>query len=131
VALRPGAKDLIAHLSQFYELIIYTTQQGYVNFFIFILKLAEPVVAALDPYSFCDYRLYRDHTRLIKGKYIKDLDQLNRDVGKVIVVDINPQSYSLHPDNGVQVSPWQGEEDDNELSKLETCLHGIYLLFRS
>jgi import inner membrane translocase subunit TIM50 len=82
------------------------------------------VNTALDPYQYATYRLYRDHTRLIDGKYVKDISQLNRDPKKVIMVDIDPNAYSLQPENGLHLKPWKGEAGDRELNRLETFLEG-------
>ena len=71
------------------------------------------------------YRLYRDHTRVVNGKFIKDIDHLNRDPKKVIVLDINPDSYSLQPENGVFLKPWKGESGDEELVRMSSFLEGI------
>jgi import inner membrane translocase subunit TIM50 len=65
----------------------------------------------------------------VSGKPIKDITQLNRDVNKVILVDINPESYSLQPENGIFLKPWTGESGDNELYRLERFLHGKISLF--
>lgn len=70
------------------------------------------------------YRLYRDHTKLVDGIYVKDLSQLNRDLSKTVVLDINPESFKLQPENGLQLKPWKGERDDGELKKLETFFEG-------
>ncbi len=79
---------------------------------------------ALDPYQYATYRLYRDHTRLVKGKYIKDVSQLNRDPKKVIMIDVNEDSYSLQPENGLHLKPWKCESGDVELPRMETFLEG-------
>ena len=72
------------------------------------------------------YRLYRDHTKLVDGKYIKDISQLNRDPRKVIMVDVNPEAYSLQPENGLHLKSWKGEAGDKELIRLETFLEGDF-----
>ena len=71
------------------------------------------------------YRLYRDHTRVLDGKFVKDISHLNRDAKKVILLDINPDSYSLQPENGISLKPWRGESGDKELIKMSAFLEGI------
>ena len=115
VATRPGVKQFLANLSRYYEIVIFTTQPGY---------LAEPVNAALDPFQYAMYRLYRDHTKLVKGQYIKDISNLNRDLGKVVMVDVNPDAYSLQPENGLNLKKWSGESGDRELIKIQSFLEG-------
>ena len=87
-------------------------------------KLAEPVCAALDPFQYAMYRLYKDHTKLTKGKYVKDITQLNRDPKKVIILDNNPDSYSLQPENGIFLKSWKGESGDMELERMGAFLEG-------
>ncbi|KAI9013098.1 HAD-like domain-containing protein [Gaertneriomyces semiglobifer] len=119
IATRPGVKQFLTNLGRYYEVVIFTNSPGY---------LAEPVCQALDPHFFyAMYRLYRDHTKLIDGVYVKDLSQLNRDLSKVIVMDVNPESYKLQPENGVQLKPWKGERGDRELRKMETFLEELYV----
>ncbi|KAJ3030574.1 mitochondrial inner membrane protein required for protein import [Rhizophlyctis rosea] len=122
VALRPGVKQFLSNLSRSYEVVVYTTQPGY---------LADPVMATLDPHFFyAMYRLYRDHTSFIDGDYVKDLTKLNRDLGKTLVVDIKPESFKLQPENGLLLKPWKGERGDKELGRWGVFLEelAIFLL---
>jgi hypothetical protein len=74
------------------------------------------------------YKLYRDATRLIDGKYVKDISCINRDEAKVIVVDTDPDRLKLQPDNGIVLKPWKGDLNDDELPKLMKLLEGWYPL---
>lgn len=78
----------------------------------------------LDPYQYAMYRLYRDGTRYIDGKYVKDLSYLNRDLSKVIIMDSNPESFSLQPENGIALKPWKGNADDKGLLEYIPFLEG-------
>jgi mitochondrial import inner membrane translocase subunit TIM50 len=118
-AIRPGAKQLLANLSRYYELVIFTSAPGY---------LGEPVAAVIDPYQYATYRLYRDHTKIEDGNFVKDLSVLNRDLSTVIMVDINPESYKLQPENGIAIKSWTGDENDKEMFRFETFLEEFFLL---
>ena len=74
------------------------------------------------------YSLYRDSTHLIGTKHVKDISCLNRDLGKVIIVDTDPDKYQLQPENGLTLKPWKGEEGDIELPKMMKFLEGLYLI---
>ena len=74
------------------------------------------------------YKLYRESTRLIDGKFVKDLDTLNRDLKKVVCVDITPEAYSLHPQNGLHLPEWTGQKGDTRLKEMSSLLEGISLL---
>ncbi|KAI9205681.1 HAD-like domain-containing protein [Polychytrium aggregatum] len=119
VAIRPGAKDLLAYLSRFYEVVIWTDSLNYVG---------DPIIQALDPYRFACYRLYRDATTSIGTEYVKDLSVTNRDPKKCIIVDINPSAYQLQPENGMPLQKWNGEKGDDELRKLSAFLDELAFL---
>ncbi|KAI9096974.1 HAD-like domain-containing protein [Phlyctochytrium arcticum] len=119
VATRPGVKQFLANLSRYYEVVIFTSSPAW---------LAQPVCQALDPHFFyAMYRLFREHTQLVDGAYVKDISQLNRDVSKTIILDNIPEHYQLQPENGVKLSTWKGERDDRELRKLETFFEELYV----
>lgn len=109
-AKRPGVDYFLGYLAQYYEIVIFSSKyQVY----------SEKPIMALDPYrSSISYALYREASRYQKGKIIKDLTHLNRDLGKTIIVDADPDAYSLQPDNAVGLQPWNGEPNDQELVKL-------------
>ncbi|RAL68242.1 hypothetical protein DID88_008944 [Monilinia fructigena] len=75
---RPGVDYFLRYLSQYYELVIFTTQPS---------TLAEPVIRKFDPYHIVTWPLFREATLYENGEYIKDLSYLNRDLAKVILID--------------------------------------------
>jgi import inner membrane translocase subunit TIM50 len=84
-AKRPGVEYFLGYLSQFYEIVIFTTQGS---------QTCIPVIDQLDPFGYhIAYHLYRESTRTHKGKIIKDLSYLNRDLSKVIAIDTEPDRY--------------------------------------
>ncbi|SAM78373.1 related to TIM50-mitochondrial inner membrane import translocase subunit [Ustilago bromivora] len=106
-AKRPGLDYFIGYLSQFYEIVLFTTQPFFT---------AGPIIEKLDPdRRFITYTLFKESCRTVDGKLVKDLNYLNRDLSKVVVVDTNPDSFYLHPQNGIVVEPWQGDREDREL----------------
>lgn len=48
----------------------------------------------------------------------QDLSYLNRDLEKVILVDTNPDSVRLQPDNAILMEKWKGDPRDKELVAL-------------
>lgn len=44
--------------------------------------------------------------------YIKDLDLLNRDLSKTIIVDNLRENYVYHKDNGIEISSWYDDYSD-------------------
>lgn len=82
-----------------------------------------PVMAQIDPKGqYIHYRLFRESTRYRKGKHIKDLSCLNRDLSRVILIDWNPDAASLQPRNAFIIKRWKGEDSDRELIDLAAFL---------
>ncbi|KAF9360892.1 mitochondrial inner membrane protein required for protein import [Mortierella sp. NVP85] len=118
VAKRPGAEYFLAYLFQHYEIVIFTTQT---------VDTALRILDKLDPYQYAPYRLFRESTRYINGKHVKDLSHLNRDLSKVIIMDSNPDAYSLQPENSIAMKPWTGDPNDTELVAMIPFLETLAL----
>ncbi|CCF58256.1 hypothetical protein KAFR_0E01020 [Kazachstania africana CBS 2517] len=108
-AKRPGVDYFLGYLSQYYEIVLFSS-----NYMMYSEKIAEK----LDPiHAFISYNLFKEHCVYKKGKHIKDLSKLNRDVNKVIIIDTDKNNYKLQPENAIPMKPWSGTADD-ELIKL-------------
>jgi Dullard-like phosphatase family protein len=107
---RPGVQDFLKKVSSEYEVLVWTAgTRGY----------AEPVLNRLDPNGYITTRLYRDScTEQDDGSFLKDLSTLNRPLSEVIIVDNNPDSFALHPDNGIQCVDFYFDACDTELKKI-------------
>ena len=84
--------------------------------------MAEPVIQAIDMVGLTHYRLYREHHRLEKDTHLKDLDFLNRDLSKVIVLENDLKRLKTHPENGMFLKSWEGENSDQELLRYAQVL---------
>lgn len=62
MAKRPGVDYFVRYLSQYYELVIWTSHPW---------AIAEPIIRKLDPYHIIQWPLYREATLYEKGEYIK------------------------------------------------------------
>lgn len=114
---RPGVdKFLEAIAPPQFETVVYTAQTGMTVF---------PLLDVLDPNGYIMYRLVRDATRSVNGHLVKDLDALNRELSKVIVIDWNPDSVQLHPENTLIIPRWTGNDDDTALQDLAAFLKTI------
>ncbi|KAJ7245159.1 NIF-domain-containing protein [Mycena haematopus] len=116
-AKRPGVDYFLAYISQFYEVVVFTTQHFYT---------AAPILDKLDRYNFfVSHRLYREATRSINGKIVKDLSYLNRPLNTVISLDTHPEHVSTHPENAIIIPPWKGNPDDKGLIAMIPFLESI------
>lgn len=116
-AKRPGLEYFLGYLSPWYEIVLFTDQPYYA---------AGPIIEKLDPdRRYFAYTLFRESCRTENGKVIKDLNHLNRDLSKVIVLDTDADRYSLHPENGTTIKKWDGSSSDRELIKMVSFLEGI------
>lgn len=106
---RPGVDDFLEHLAQFYEIVVYSDQQG---------MYVDPIVERLDPKHCIRYRLSRAATRYQDGKHYRDLSKLNRDPSRILYVSGNALESCLQPENCVPIKPWKCETDDTALVDL-------------
>lgn len=62
MAKRPGVDYFLRYLSQYYELVIFTSVPS---------MIGQPIISKLDPYHIVMWPLFREATRYKKGEYIK------------------------------------------------------------
>ncbi|KFG83184.1 inner membrane translocase subunit tim-50 [Metarhizium anisopliae] len=99
VAKRPGMDYFVRYLSQYYELVLFTTVP---------FAMGEPIVRKLDPFRFIMWPLYREATKSINSSFKQDLSYLNRDLSKVIIIDTKAQHVRKQPENAIVIDPWKG-----------------------
>ncbi|KXN86028.1 Mitochondrial import inner membrane translocase subunit TIM50 [Leucoagaricus sp. SymC.cos] len=116
-AKRPGVDYFLAYISQFYEVVIFTSQNYYT---------AIPILDKLDKYNFfIAHRLFREATRSINGTIVKDLSYLNRDLSKVVALDTESMHYLTHPENAIILPKWEGDPSDKSLVAMIPFLESI------
>jgi RNA polymerase II subunit A small phosphatase-like protein len=98
-----------------YEIVVFTAAKN---------EYAPKVINEIDRNGCKNHILYRESCTIFDGKYIKDLSKLGRSLNNVIVDDI-PFSYKLKPKNGIHISPYTGEENDDSLLELMTFLRRL------
>lgn len=113
---RPGVDYLLENLAGLYEIVVFTAEPGVTIF---------PVIEALDQKGLISYKLVRDSTHFVDGHHVKNLERLNRDLKKVIVIDWNADSLKFHSDNHFSIDRWKGTDDDNTLVELTAFLKTI------
>ncbi|KAH8680049.1 hypothetical protein BGZ60DRAFT_467992 [Tricladium varicosporioides] len=119
MAKRPGVDYFLRYLSQYYELVIFTSQPW---------AVAEPILRKLDPYHIVTWPLFREATLYENGEYIKDLSYLNRDLSKVIIVDTKSSHTQRQSENAIILKPWEGQVADKDLVGLIPFLEYIHTM---
>ncbi|KAJ2016209.1 mitochondrial inner membrane protein required for protein import [Coemansia sp. RSA 922] len=119
IAKRPGLDHFLAYMASMFELVIFSTQPSHSGML---------VMERLDPMEYAPFRLYKDHMRNIDGKNYKDLTTINRDMSKVIMIDISPDSLKMQPDNVLMARPFRGEPGDNWIEQITELLEYIHMM---
>lgn len=102
-------------MAQYYEIVLYSPS---------IDGVADPVVTALDKDGCIMHRLYRDATYYTNGVHVKDLNRLNRNVKRMIVLDDDPEEVQFNLENLIRVKPYTdpNDRDDNTLERITPFL---------
>jgi import inner membrane translocase subunit TIM50 len=114
-AKRPGVDKFLHELAQYYEIVLYSPS---------IDGIADPVVTSLDTHGCIMHRLYRDATYYTNGVHVKDLNRLNRNVNRMIVIDDDPAEVQFNTENLIRVKPYTDPTDrtDNTLARITPFL---------
>jgi import inner membrane translocase subunit TIM50 len=107
---RPGLVPFLKALTYpKFEIVLYTHEIGH---------NAAPIIEAIDPEGDIMYRLFRDSTQYKNGTHVKDLSKLNRDLRKVILLDVDGRASMLQPRNSLVLKKWEGDTGDISLVEL-------------
>ena len=115
--VRPGLNKFLTELSNHYEIVIYTAG---------LQDYADWIINQIDRKKRINHRLYRQHTQREEHYAVKDLRLIGRDLAKTIIVDNIKENYMYTtPDNGLEITSWYDDLDDNELDKYQMFLKEI------
>ncbi|KAJ3442527.1 nuclear lim interactor-interacting factor-related [Anaeramoeba flamelloides] len=101
VQKRPNLEQFLEECAKLFEVVIFTAG---------IKEYADQVLDQIDPEnSFISHRLYRDSCKKLEGSYfVKDLSLLGRKLEKCIIIDDQPYSYHLQPENAIPIQEFLG-----------------------
>ena len=119
--LRPNLENFLEVIKDYYEIIPFTSaSRDYAD-------IALDLIEKNERKKYFEKRLYREHTTQFGMKYVKELSKLGRDLSKVIIVDNLSQCFKLNTENGILISSFFGEdENDKALIELQKILIKIY-----
>ena len=121
LSLRPNLENFLEVIKDYYEIIPFTSaSRDYAD-------IALDLIEKNERKKYFEKRLYREHTTQIGTRYVKELNKLGRDLSKVIIVDNLSQCFKLNNENGILISSFYGEdENDKALIELQKVLIKIY-----
>ncbi|CAM9158188.1 unnamed protein product, partial [Pylaiella littoralis] len=120
VAKRPGLDAFLKEMAQLYEIVIFTDSMG---------GLADEWITQMDPTGTISQRVYRDGTRYIDGKYVKDLSALNRPLNQTVIIDDNADCISMQPENAIKVKAFSLEDGSDPTA--DTVLYDLAPFLRA
>ena len=78
-------------------------------------QYANPIIDVICPGLPQAQRLFRESCTFCEGLFVKDLAIFKVPLEKIIIVDNNPCSFLMHPQNAILSQTWEGDRDDWEL----------------
>ena len=116
--LRPGVIEFLTELSEYYEIIIFTSSPKI---------YADSIIDKIDESgNLISHRLYKPHVIFERGKSVKKLNLIGRDLNKIIFVDNLKSNAKYNPKNLYLIPSWTDDIYDDELFKLKNKLKYIY-----
>ncbi|CCH43134.1 hypothetical protein BN7_2681 [Wickerhamomyces ciferrii] len=106
VIKRPGVDEFLRRVGELYEVVVFTAS---------VSRYGDPLLDELDIHKSIHHRLFRDSCYNYQGNYIKNLSQIGRPLGDLIILDNSPASYIFHPQHAIPISSWFSDAHDNEL----------------
>lgn len=111
VIKRPNVIQFLNALSSFSTLYLFTTSER---------EYANQILSQIDPSGIFFTKIFtREHcTQDNCKKYKKDFAICGTDMKRTIIVDDLPENFINFPNNGILIKPFNGEQDDDDLSRV-------------
>ena len=106
VRLRPFLFGFLEEVSQFYELILFTSAtEAYANSIIESIEHDK---------KYFDYVFFRQHTIIVGNDFVKDLTRIGRPLSSTIIIDNMPQNFRFQKENGISIKPFWGQDSNDK-----------------
>lgn len=120
VNLRPGLLDFLEQVTQTYETHIFTAGMK-----VYATPILDELSNRLGHTDIFRGRWFRDScTPLHAGSYSKDLSRFP-DLNRTLLVDNNPISFMLQPENGLLVEHYYDCPEDRELERVWETIQSL------
>jgi Dullard-like phosphatase family protein len=103
---RPNVDEFIAEVFRLFYIVIFTAS---------LEPYANPIIDRICPDLPRQQRLFREDCTFRDGYFVKDLSIFGAPLEHVLIVDNNPGSFFLHPQNAILSRTWEGDRTDTEL----------------
>ena len=115
---RPYLDEFFNRINKvFKEIIIFTSSKK---------SYADAILKIIDEKKIISKCFYRDDCKYKEiGLFFKDLAVVNNNIHNVIIVDNNPNNFSLQRNNGLPISPFEFNENDKELLEISYILEKL------
>ena len=115
--VRPGYNKFISEIKKYFdEIFIFTSSQ---------YSYAEEIIKLIDKNKIISKIYSRKDCSFYNDIFYKDLNKINKDLSRTIIVDNFPEAYLLQHFNGLPIPPFMGDPNDNELLKLMPILEQL------
>lgn len=114
---RPYCDMFLKAVSEWYKLVIFTAS---------VQRYADPVIDWLEQdRKYFAQRYYRQHCTLTEDGFIKNLEVVEQDPSKMVIIDNSPVSYARNQNNAVAIEGWISDPTDHSLMNLIPFLHAL------
>ena len=122
VILRTGLFSFLSMIKPYYEIISFSSEPDNVNKS--IIKRIESKEKVFD------YNFGKEYCILYENTLVKDISLIGRDLTNIIIVDDNEDSFKLNQENGIKISKFEKNDEndkmENTLFELKKILILIY-----
>ena len=116
INIRPGAKEFIEELSNYFEIRLFTaSSEQYANELINLIDVKKKISS----------KLFRNDCTIEGDLYIKDLRKMDKELKDIIIIDNNIKSFIYQQENGIPIKSWYDDYNDLELFKLIPILKNL------
>ena len=118
IKLRNGLSSFLSMIKTYYELISFSNEPQ---------NITNAIIQEIESEKkYFDYNLTRDNCIIYENNLVKDISLIGRDITKIIIIDDDENCFNLNKENGIKISKFNGDKEDNILFELKKILIVLY-----